>query len=187
MKTTPWIAAVVLTLGLTPAVRAQDWTYGDPASRWDTSQVSTLAHDIDETAAAIRHQADRNNRRPNREEARALADLRQLNMAAARFHRQVNSFNQDPGRTRADFAALVAAYDQTAESLRYIAPRPYIDDGMERMATEMRGIAQFYGSNYGERFSWDRQRRHDRYHGDHDRDDDHDHDRDNDNTYRPPL
>jgi hypothetical protein len=178
MKITPWIAASVLALGLTPAVQAQYRGYPDRQTSsygsWNGEQAYALAHQVDETASSIYRQAARNNRRPNRTEARALASLSQLNAAASHFHGEVESYRQDPRHTANDFARLVSAYDNAVESLRWIEPRPYVDRGMDRIADMLTEMSPFYGRTYdrwhGHGQDWDR---HDRY--DHDR---HDRDRD---------
>jgi hypothetical protein len=208
MKTsTPWIAAIALTMGLTPALHAQygypgqdgrydgrystSWRYGNPSRTWHSDRVSALAHDIDATATVIHEQAERNNRRPDRDEARALARLHRLNDAAERFHEQVEVNSRDSYHSRNDFAELIDAYNDTVTSLRYINPRPYIDRGMNRIASDMIEIGRYYGNSYGDLFStgrWGRGR-YDRDRYDRDRDGrdryDNGYDRDDDG-YRPP-
>jgi hypothetical protein len=217
MKLTPWIAALTLTMGLTPALRAQQygyprqdgrydsrygndsWRYGNPNRTWHSGRVSAYAHDIDEVATYIHEQAERNNRRPDREEARALAQLHELNDAAEHFHEQVEQNNRDYRHTRDDFAELIAAYNNAVDALRYIQPRPYVDRGMNRIASDMTEIARYYGSSYGRLFEtgrWGRSGRdgYDRYDRDgrYDRDSRYDsrYDRDRDgydDRYRPPV
>jgi len=184
MKITPWIAAIALTVGLAPAVRAQygqydqhdqhdqqgrdhrdhdqqdqqdqqgngSWQYGAPSQNWHADRVSALAHEIDETATNIHEQAERHNRRPDRAEARALAELHQLNDAASRFHEQLEQNRAEYSHTRDDFAELISAYNQTVEALRYIRPRPYVDRGMNRIAADMNTISRYYGRSYGRLF-----------------------------------
>ena len=173
MRISPWIAAIALTAGLTPAVRAQDgqydqhdqyshqhnqegydgsWQYGNPYQEWHADRVSALAHEIDETATYIHEKAERNNRRPDQDEERALAQLHELNTAASHFHEQVEMNSEDYYHTRDDFSELITAYNQTVEALRYIAPRPYINRGMSRIAADMNAIGRYYGSNYGHLF-----------------------------------
>jgi hypothetical protein len=209
MKITPWLAAIALTAGLTPAVHAQygqydqhdrhdrqgydgSWRYGNPSQSWRSERVAALAHDIDETATYIHEQAERNNRRPDRNEARALAELHQLNEAASHFHEQVEESDRVSYRhTRDDFAELIASYNETVQALRYIETRSYINRGMNRIASDMNEIGRFYGRSYGSLFStgrWgSRSGRYDRY--DRDRDDRRDgYSRDDDRPYdRPPV
>jgi hypothetical protein len=211
MRITPWIAAIALTAGLTPAVHAQygqydrydpqhgnydrgDWGYGNPATSWRADRVSALAHRIDETATYIHEQAERNNRRPDRDEERALAELHQLNDAAARFYERLEANGDNYYHTRRDFAQLINAYNQTVEALRYIAPRPYINRGMTRIASDMNSIGRYYGSNYGHLFisgRWSSRSgryEHDRYDHDRNRDGyDRNHDRYDDGSDRPPV
>ena len=210
MRMTPWIAAIALTAGLTPAVRAQygqydqhdrydqqsyggSWRYGYPSQGWHADRVSALAHDIDATATYIHEQAERNNRYPDADEADALAELHQLNEAATHFHEQVEQNSEDYYHTRDDFAELINAYNQTVEALRYIHPRSYINRGMYRIAADMNAISRYYGSNYGHlfitgrwsnrsgRYNHDGYYRHDGY------DRNNDYGRDDGNSYRPPV
>jgi hypothetical protein len=209
-SSTSWIAAIVLTLGLTPAVQAQyggsiQWRYGNPSQTWHSDRVSALAHDIDAAATYIHQQAERNNRRPDRYEARALAELHQLNEAAENFHEQVETNGRSYYRTRDDFAELLDAYNDTVDTLRSIEPRSYIYRGMNRIAADMNELSRYYGSSYSGLFDtgrWGRNgrydRRDDRYGDRHDRDGRYDrHDRDgrydrddrdnrDDDGYRPP-
>ncbi len=204
MRITPWIAAIALTVGLTPAVRAQygqydqhdqydrhdqqssgGWEYGNPAQSWRVERISALAHDIDDTATYIHEHAERNNRRPDRGEENALGELHQLNDAATHFHEQVEQNSEDYRHTRDDFAELIDAYNQTVSALRYIQPRSYINRGMNRIASDMNAISRYYGSNYGQLFSTGRwNNRSGRYdHNGYDRRSGHD-----DGNYdRPPL
>lgn len=196
MKLTPWITAAALTLGLTSAVQAQyrgypsDQTYS--YGSWNGDQAYALAHQVDETSSWVYRQAVRNNRRPNRDEARALAALYQLNAAASHFHGEVASYRRDPRHTANDFARLVSAYDSATEALRWIEPRPYIDRGMDRIADSLTQMSPFYGRTYdryhGRGRDWDR---HDRYdHDRRDRDGRYDRDRVQDpdgDGYRPPV
>jgi hypothetical protein len=203
MKITSWIAASVLALGLTPAVQAQDRGYPDRQTysypSWNGRQANALAHRADETATWIYRQAARNNRRPDRNEARALEALAQLNAAASHFRREVETSWQDPRHTANDFARLVSAYDQATEALRWIEPRPSIDRGMDRMADMLTEMSPFYGRTYdrwhGHGRDWDRHDRYDHDRHDRDRSDrggryDRGHDRDQDHDadgYRPPV
>jgi hypothetical protein len=212
MRITPWIAAIALTAGLTPAVRAQsgqydqrdqynhqhdqqgydgNWRYGNPSQEWHADRVSALAHEIDATATYIHEQAERNNRRPDRDEENALAQLHQLNNAATHFHEQVETNSEDYYHTRDDFAELITAYNQTVEALRYIAPRPYVNRGMNRIAADMNAIGRYYGRNYGHLFITGRwSSRSGRYnHDGYDRHDGYGRNNDgrDDRNYRPPV
>jgi hypothetical protein len=198
MKITPWIAASVLALGLVPAVQAQDRGYPDRQNysypSWNGRQAGALAHRADETATWIYRNAARNNRHPDRREVRALEALGQLNAAASHFRREVETSWQDPRHTANDFARLVSAYDNAAEALRWIEPRPSLDRGMDRMADLLTELSPYYGRTYdrwhGHGRDWDRHDRYDRdgRDGRYDRDrrDRDDRDRDGDG-YRPPV
>lgn len=207
MKVTPWIAAIALTIGTigsSPAAQAQysasiQWRYGNPSRTWHSGRVAELAHDIDARATYIRQQAEHNNRRPDRYEARALAQLNDLNEAAERFHEQVEINGRRYNHTRDDFAELIETYNDTVDTLRSIEPRSYIYRGMSQIAADMNELSQYYGSSYSGLFDTNRWGRNDRYdrRGDrHDRDGRYDrdgrddrYDRDDRNDrdgYRPP-
>ena len=204
---TPWIAAIALTMGLTPALHAQygypgrdgrydgrssqSWRYGNPNRTWHPDRVSALAHDIDETATFIHERAERNNRRPDRREARALEQLHEVNDAAEHFHEQVEGNRRDYSHSRDDFAELIDAYNDTVTALRYIEPRSYIDRGMNRIASDMLEIGRYYGSSYGDLFNtgrWGHGRYDNDRYGRYDRDGDDRYDRydRDDDGYRPP-
>jgi hypothetical protein len=197
------VFAALLALSLAPALQAQSRGYRDPyrdsyRNRYPNTgqmgRIASLAHEIDDTATYIRRQAERNNRRPNREEARMLAGLRELNGRASHFHDQVESYRQDPRHTADDFAALEDAFYQLGDTLRYVNRRPYIDQGMDRIYDLMTELSRYYGrSGYGR---WGYQGRdrngygHDQYDGRYGRDrydgrSGHDRYGDDDH-YRPP-
>ena len=104
-----------------------------------------LAHGIDETATYIRRQFERNNRRPNRDEARVMEQLRALNEQAARFHDDVESSRQNPRHTAREFAALENAFNDAARSLRRTGSRSYVNRGMVRIYTQMNELSGYYG------------------------------------------
>ncbi|HEX9942015.1 MAG TPA: hypothetical protein VGG03_08365 [Thermoanaerobaculia bacterium] len=196
MRRTTVITAALLALSLAPALQAQRW--GDRDSnryRYPQSgqmeRVAVLAHEIEDVAASIHRQAARNNRRPDRDVARVLADLHQLEERADHFHGQVESYRQDPRHTRDDFAALEEAFYETADSLRYIQPRPYIDRGMDRIYDLMNELSRYYGrSGYGRWGDRGRDRYgygHDRYDRRYGRDRYDDDDHDDGHGHRPPL
>lgn len=173
MKLTPWIAASVLALGLSPAVQAQRGdSYRD--HRWDGERTYTLAHEVDETASQMRREAERNNRRPDRREARMLDALVKLDRAASRYHHQLEGNRRGARYTQRNFVALVRAFDDASEALRWVEPRPYLDRGMERIAGLLTDMSPNYGRSYRwgrhDHDRWDRNGRHDR---DHDGDDHH--------------
>jgi hypothetical protein len=213
MKTTTTLfATTLLTLSLAPALQAQGQGYPDqPQDRYqprDQNQyqgpdrdraiypdaghldrVSALAHEIDQTASWTYREFTRNNRRPNRDEYRAMGTLRDLNVAAARFHDEVEGYRRDPRHTADDFARLERSFYTAGHALRRIQPRPYVDRGMQKIYDQMSELSAFYGRHAGAYGHWG-----DRDHGDdHDRYDrnptdrgpapDHDHD----NGYRPPF
>lgn len=210
MRRTTVTTALLLALSLAPALQAQyrDNRGGYPDqdryrhdSRYGRGQrIDAVADEMADVAYSIRREYERNNRRPDRDEARVLADLRELDERAHHFQSQVGhgSYGSRQSRhTGDDFAALEDAYFDLAESLRYISPRPYVDRGMDRIAELMREASRYYGRDgrgsrydrYGQGRDWhDRYDRYDRggRHGRGDRDRDRDRDDDAYRT-RPPA
>jgi hypothetical protein len=178
--TSSLILTAALALSLAPALQAQgypsdgQYTVFPDARRLD--RTSVIAHEIDATAASIRSQFERNNRRPDRAETRTTDQLRQLSFRASAFHDAVESNRRNPRRTARTFSALENAFNDAARSLRRIEPRPYVDSGMARIYRLMDELGGFYGRRSGYYGTWG----HD--HDDHGRDRDHDHG----NGYRPP-
>jgi hypothetical protein len=218
-RTTTLMTTALLALSLAPALQAQGYHQDDrrPEDQRQDGQrpddrrqddryqnddrypdaahldrVSELAHGIDETATYIRRQFERNNRRPNRDEARVMEQLRALNEQAARFHDDVESSRQNPRHTAREFAALENAFNDAARSLRRTGSRSYVNRGMVRIYTQMNELSGYYGRRAGYYGTWDHPRYdqgHDRYDRGHDNHDGDDHDRDHghDNGYRPPY
>jgi hypothetical protein len=180
------ILTAALALSLAPALHAQgyrdDGRYTVFPDTGHLDRTSAIAREIDQTAANIRHQFERNNRRPDPAEARTIDRLRELSSRASRFHDAVESYRREPRRTARDFAALEDAFNDASRSLRRIAPRPYVDQGMDHIYRLMDELGSFYGRRAGYYGTWGHDR--DR---DHDRDHDHDHDHDHDGGYRPPY
>jgi hypothetical protein len=189
------ILTAALALSLAPVLHAQGYrddrrTIFPDAGHLD--RTSAIAHEIDETAANIRREFERNNRRPDRAEARTIDQLRQLSFRASRFHEATESYRREPRRTARSFAALEDAFNDAARSLRRIEPRPYVDRGMGRIYQLMDELGGYYGRRSGYYGAWghdrndrnDRDRDHGRY--DRDRGGDHDQDHGHDDGYRPP-
>lgn len=179
------ISASALVLGLTAFTVAcaeqRDPRYAVPYS-YDSrsdSQVRSLAREVDDTAARIYREYARNNRRPDRDEREVLDRLNELSGRADRFsdgardyrydsrydnrYDSRNDSRYDRRGSRVDdqeFRALVDAFFRTQNALRYIQRRPYVDDGMDRIASRLRELSRYYGG-------YDQFDRYDRY----DRDD----------------
>jgi len=180
------MAALTLALSVSPTLQAQsrrapdryDDRYNDRDrsndrydTRWDARRVAALAHDIEQTAYSIRREAERNNRRPDRREARMLSALRELNQEANQFRAQVESRRSD-NRSRRDFEELVRAYRETSNVVDRNDPRPYIDRGMNRIASLLSELSGYFGRRGDYRYDRDgRDRgydhRDDRWDGDH--------------------
>jgi hypothetical protein len=162
MKATTLITATLLTLGLSSAsleAQRRDNRYPDRdrrTERYDGRRVETLAHEVEEVARSIRYTAERNNRRPDRREARVLAELRELNDRAGVFHSQVEGYRQEPRRTERDFEALLNSFYSTSDLLRTIERRSYIDNGMDRIAGLLGELSRYYGRDEYGRWGKDR-------------------------------
>lgn len=160
----------LLALTLAPALEAQHRGYPDRgryddrrgySDRGRNDRIAVLARELQETANYVYREAARNNRRPSRAEARVLTDLYQLQQQADRFYYEVR--DRRPGSSGRDFAALESAFFQTANSLRYIRSRSYIDQGMDRIYSLMTDMSRYYDRGYRQGYSrWDRSRGWDR-------------------------
>lgn len=175
-RTTLFATTALLALSLASAAQAQYRGYPDRDYRdrngygYDrgSGRVAELAREIDEVATSAYREFARNNRRPNRDEARVLSDLRQLDQRAEQFRYQVRD-NRRGGQDTQYFAALENAFFETAESLRYIQDRPYVDRGMDRIYTLLNEVSRSYGRGYrggydrwNDNRGWSRQNRYDR-------------------------
>ena len=150
------------------------------------NRVAAIANEIEQNATSIRREFERNNRRPDNAEARAIDTLNQLNAEAVRFHDEVERYRRSPRRSADEFAALERAFNTTERSLRRIDRRPYVDRGMVRIYSLMNELSSYYGRRSGYYGSWDRDRNDgDRDHDRNDRDRDRDHDGHDD--HRPPY
>lgn len=177
MRSTTLVSAALLTFGLTSAVWADQWDsrrsdqYRDRyPDRSRNGRVEALAREIEQTAAAMQREYDRNNRRPDRDEARVSSNLRELYQEAYAFRAEVDDrgSRRDPRDRRdgrRDLNELFRAFDQTAESLRYISARPYVDHGMDRIWDLLRELRRDhgYGQAYRNQGRYDRDGRDGRY------------------------
>ena len=130
-------------------------------------RTDEIAREIERTAASIRREYERNNRRPDRDEARVAAALREL-------HEEAYQLSRDSRNQRRGYNGLSRAFDRAADSLQRIRPRPYVDQGMERIWHLMSQLDGDYGRGYDRNRRWDDRyrsnRRYDRRY-EHDRDD----------------
>ncbi len=200
-RTTKLMTTALLALLIAPALQAQGYRQDDrrqdprrysyPETR-HVSRLTVIAHEIEQNATYIRREFERNNRRPDRAEARAIDTLNQLNAEADRFHDEVERYRRSPRRSADEFASLERAFNTAERSLRRIDRRPYVDRGMVRIYTLMNELSSYYGRRSGYYGSWDRDNNwgdnHDGRDRDHDgRDHDgRDRDRDHDD-HRPPY
>ncbi|HVR96862.1 MAG TPA: hypothetical protein VMW27_09620 [Thermoanaerobaculia bacterium] len=158
---------VLLTLALSSSAMAQEqWInpYRDLDARYQSrsgQRITALAREIEDTAASIRRQAEQNNRRPDRNEARMLSALRELHEEASHFQDEVGDSRRDSRGSRGDLGELFRAYDLTAESLRHVSQRPYVDRGMEQIGYLLKELSQ--SPEYYPRDRYDSRLRDDRY------------------------
>ena len=166
MRRTTVFAATLLTLSLAPALQAQYRDNRDQDRyRYDSrnDRRTAISHEIEDVAYSFRREYERNNRRPDREEARVLYGLRELHTRAARFEQQVD-YRSNRRNVGDEFAALENAFFDLSESLRYINPRPYVDRGMDRIADLMSDLSRYYGRDDRDRGRYRRNGGwHDRY------------------------
>ena len=170
--------AAVALLGMAPAAHAD--RYSDRyqrsqryPSRHEMQNVQVVAHQLEDATYRLSRDAERVNRRPSPPVARMLDSLRDLNSRAVRFHRQVESYYQDPRRTEAEFAALLRSYDYTLTALDSIHPQRYLLQGMDRIDDLMGRISYSYDRYseydsrpaYGHGSRWRAEHYGDRYHG----------------------
>ncbi|HYU31062.1 MAG TPA: hypothetical protein VEW48_02785 [Thermoanaerobaculia bacterium] len=145
------LAALTLALSVSSALpaAAQD-RYGRYDDRYDsrdnTRNVSAVAYEIEQTAYSMRREAERNNRRPDRWEARMLSALRDLNQEAAQFRAQVEGGRRyGSGRSNRELEDLVRAFRETGNVLDRVDQRPYIDRGMDRIGSLLTELSRYYG------------------------------------------
>jgi hypothetical protein len=176
-RTTLFATTALMALSLASAAQAQYRGYPDRDyrdrdryghDRYDRGgRLADLAREIDEAATYAYREFAQNNRRPDRAEARVLSDLRELDRRAEQFRYEVRDGRRDSRQDSRSFAALEDAFFETAESLRYIQDRPYVDRGMDRIYTLLNEVSRSYGRGYrGGYDRWDRNRgwsRQDRY------------------------
>jgi hypothetical protein len=206
MRSTLFVTTAVLALSLSTVAWGDDrWgnnPHGDQdryhSDRSNYGRASELAREVARTADSIHREYERNNRRPNRDEARVAVALHELEEAANRFYGRVDGYGgydnygdrRDSRRGSGEFENLLRAFDATADTLRYIRPRPYVDRGMDRIWSLLTQMDSGYGMSgrYGRGYARDRNDRdghndYDRY----DRNDRNDRrDRRDDDRYRPP-
>jgi hypothetical protein len=87
---------------------------------------------------------ERNNRRPDRDEARVAATLHELHEEAYEFARSAGRYRRD-SRSNREFEGVARAFDRVASSLERIRPRPYVDRGMDRIWSLMSQLDRQYG------------------------------------------
>ena len=193
MRTKPLVTAAVLALSLS-TVAWGDERWGNPhgdqdyryPNRSNNGNVSELAREVARTADSIHREYERNNRRPNRDEARVAVALHELEEEATRFYDRVDDgYGRDSRRGgNGDFERLLRAFEATTDTLRYINRRPYVDRGMDRIWSLMSQMDRYYGgimNRYGrDRYDRDRYDRNgsDRYDRRNNRDD---------GRYHPPV
>ncbi len=123
-------------------------------------QLLIAAGEMDDAATYASRQFDRNNRRPDPNEAAVAARLADLAESAHRFHREVATDRVvGSRRSRADFQRLVRSYERAADASRNVSERPYVDQSMDRIGRRLDQTASLFGMNLAEmsRFRGERQ------------------------------
>jgi hypothetical protein len=162
MRSTLFVTTAVLALALSTVARADDgdrYRYDDRGhdryddnrhdDRYDgrysrSNRVDVIAREIEQTAAAMHREYERNNRRPDRDEARVAAALHELHEEAYQFSRSVGGYGRD-SRHGNGYDGLLRAFDEVAYSLERINNRPYVDRGMDRIWSLMSELDRSYG------------------------------------------
>ncbi|HYG62082.1 MAG TPA: hypothetical protein VEL74_05845 [Thermoanaerobaculia bacterium] len=169
------IIASMLTLSLTSLTVSQanaQGRYGYPDSYRGSTSVDRLADQIDDIAEGIYREYARNNRRPDRDERRALEALRELNVRADRFSRVMDD-RRDMRHSDREYDLLVRSFFETQDSLDRISRRPYVDRGMFQIGQLLRQMDRRFdryddrdrgrGGRYDRDGRWDRYNDWDRY------------------------
>jgi len=159
MRNKTIMTAAVLALTLTTAAaRAQYPQYRSDRypDRNQTDRVTSVAYELGRTAISMQREYDRNNRRPDRDEARVALQLRALADESSRFYNDMGRYRRDPRQTQRGIERLLQVYDRTADSLRYIDRRGYVDRGMDRMGDLLTDLARAYGVSDWHRDRYDR-------------------------------
>jgi hypothetical protein len=164
MRSTLFVTTAVLALSLSTAAMAderdryrsdrhddryQDHDRYDDRYRGNSrnGRVEAIVREIEQTAAAMHREYERNNRRPDRDEARVAATLHELHEEAYELARGSRYSGNYRGNSRRDhgFDGLVRAFDEVASSLDRINRRPYVDRGMDRIWSLMSELDRSYG------------------------------------------
>jgi len=160
MRSTVFATTAVLLLGLFTIAQADDRDRYQSDRRDDRYQdryddryrgdsrngrVDDIAREIENTAAAMRREYERNNRRPDRDEARVASALRELHEEAYQFSRSSSGSYRRDSRRDQGLDGLLRAFDRAADSLERIRSRPYVDRGMDRIWSLMSQLDRQYG------------------------------------------
>jgi hypothetical protein len=164
MRSTVFVTTTVLVLALSTVARADDrdrYRHDDRyRDRYDdrydnryrgddrNGRVSAIAREIEQTAAAMHREYERNNRRPDRDEARVAATLHELHEEAYQFARGSGGYGGGYGRDSRHgngYDSLLRAFDEVAYSLDRINRRPYVDRGMDRIWSLMSELDRYSG------------------------------------------
>ena len=74
-----------------------------------------------------------------------LSALNQLYREAEQFHDRVDGRGRDERGAVRDFENLVEEFWETGDALNRVAPRPYIDRGMDRIGSSLAELSRYYG------------------------------------------
>jgi hypothetical protein len=161
MRSTMFVTTAVLALSLSTAAMADERDRYRDRGRYDdryqdryddrrgdyrnNGRVDVIAREIAETAAAMRHEYERNNRRPDRDEARVASNLRELHEEAYQFARSSSGDYRRDSRRDRGLDGLLRAFNEVAYSLDRINRRPYVDRGMDRIWGLLSQLDRQYG------------------------------------------
>jgi hypothetical protein len=144
-----FVTASVLVLTL-PILAGADQRAN--SSRGSQERVAALAREVSAIAHSIYQEFARNNRRPNRDEKVVLDRLEELSDRAERFQDGDGDYRRNARYDRRydsridsrDFRALVDSFSRTTRSLRSIARRSYVDQGMDRIEDRLQDLSRYY-------------------------------------------
>lgn len=106
-----------------------DWNIeigiGDPSGRydgggysWRWERVNALAHEAEESARRLHRAAENRGHHGDHWEERFLRACHRFEQQASHFHRQVESYRQNPSHTRSDYYQVVNAFREVEWTIR---------------------------------------------------------------------
>ncbi len=111
-------------------------------------RVRLLAHELEEAAKHVHHQAEESAHHLSDPEEHALQRLHDLEKKAAHFHNEVEEDYQNPRHTEKDFRKLVETYYRALGAMNYLHSYNHIYRDFERVSDLMQQLMRLYGG-YG--------------------------------------